>query len=189
MPQFVHLHVHTEYSLLDGACRLSRLVQRAKELGQTALAITDHSVLYGAVEFYELCKSADIRPIIGCEVNIAQGSRLDRARRSSEPYHLTLLCRNYDGCRNLCRLVSDASLNSSCGIPLCDKDTLRRYSSGLIALSGCTNGEIPRLLAQNRYSDALYTAKQYREIFTDGFYLELMNHSTDTVIRTACGFH
>ena len=180
MPQFVHLHVHTEYSLLDGACRLSRLVQRAKELGQTALAITDHSVLYGAVEFYELCKSADIRPIIGCEVNIAQGSRLDRARRSSEPYHLTLLCRNYDGYRNLCRLVSDASLNSSCGIPLCDKDTLRRYSSGLIALSGCTNGEIPRLLAQNRYSDALYAAKQYREIFTDGFYLELMNHSTDT---------
>ena len=179
MPQFVHLHVHTEYSLLDGACRLSRLVQRARELGQTALAITDHGVLYGAVEFYELCKAADIKPIIGCEVYVTEGSRLDRSHHKSEPYHLTLLCRNYDGYRNLCRLVSDASLNSSCGIPLCDKETLRQFSGGLVALSGCTNGEIPRLLAQNRYSDALFAAKQYRAIFADGFYLELMNHGTD----------
>ncbi len=179
MPQFVHLHVHTEYSLLDGACRLGRLVQRAKELGQTALAITDHGVLYGAVEFYELCKSAGIKPIIGCEVYVAEGSRLERARRSSEPYHLTLLCKNYDGYRNLCRLVSDASLNSFGGIPLCDKETLRRYSVGLIALSGCTKGEIPRMLMQGRYDEALTAAKQYRSIFSDGFYLELMNHSTD----------
>ena len=121
MGQFVHLHVHTEYSLLDGACRLSRLVQRAKELGQTALAITDHGVLYGAVEFYELCKASDIKPIIGCEVYVAHGSRLDRNRHNEGPYHLTLLCKNNDGYRNLCRLVSDASLNGCCGTPLCDK--------------------------------------------------------------------
>ena len=179
MPQFVHLHVHTEYSLLDGACRLNRLVQRAKELGQTALAITDHGVLYGAVEFYDLCKAAGIKPIIGCEVYVAQGSRTDRSRRTAEPYHLTLLCKNYSGYQNLCRLVSDASQNSSCGIPLCDKDSLRRYSGGLVALSGCTDGEISHLLMQNRYSDALAAAEWYSSIYKDGFFLEGMNHSTD----------
>ncbi len=176
---FVHLHVHTEYSLLDGACRLSRLVQRAKELGQTALAITDHGVLYGAVEFYDLCKTAGIKPIIGCEVYISQGIRTDRSHRAAEPYHLTLLCKNYEGYQNLCRLVSAASLNSSVGIPLCDKDMLRRYSAGIIALSGCLNGEISRLLMQNRCQDALSAAEWYRSVFTDGFYLEAMNHSTD----------
>ncbi len=176
---FVHLHVHTEYSLLDGACRLSRLVQRAKELGQTALAITDHGVLYGAVEFYDLCKAAGIKPIIGCEVYVAQGSHTVRSNRMAEPYHLTLLCKSYKGYQNLCRLVSDASLNSTCSIPICNKDMLRRYSAGIIALSGCINGEIPRLLMQNRYQDALSEAKWYRSIYADGFYLETMNHSTD----------
>ncbi len=187
MGKFVHLHVHTEYSLLDGACRLSRLVQRAKELGQTALAITDHGVLYGAVEFYELCKAADIRPIIGCEVYVARGSRRDRNRHSEEPYHLTLLCKDNDGYRNLCRLVSDASLNSSCGTPLCDKETLRRFSKGIIALSGCTSGEIAYLVSQNRYADALYAARQYTDIFPDGFYLEVMNHATDEETRLVMG--
>ncbi len=178
MSQFVHLHVHTEYSLLDGACRLSRLVQRAKELGQTALAITDHGVLYGAVEFYELCKTAGIKPIIGCEIYVTQERFLDRS--DSEPYHLTLLCRNYEGYRNLCRLVSQASLFSRSAYPTCDEEMLRLYSKGLIALSGCSNSQIYRLLEQNRLGDAGFVAARYREIFRDGFYIEAMNHATDS---------
>ncbi len=178
MPQFVHLHVHTEYSLLDGACRLNRLVQRAKELGQTALAITDHGVLYGAVEFYELCKAEGIKPIIGCEVYVAQENVPDPYR--AEPHHLTLLCRNYSGYMNLCRLVSEASLRSKGAYPLCTEDMLHHYSGGLAALSGCTSGRIPRLLEQNRFSEAAAIASRYRDIFRDGFWLELMNHNTDT---------
>lgn len=174
MPQFVHLHVHTEYSLLDGACRLGRLVQRAKEMSQTALAITDHGVLYGAVEFYDECKAAGIKPIIGCEIYIAHNSHNER-----DPYHLTLLCKNNDGYKNLCRLVSEASLNSTGSTPCCSFDALEKYSKGLIALSGCTNGEIPRLLMQNRLADAKEAADRYCGIFADGFYLELQNHMTD----------
>ena len=179
MSEFVHLHVHTEYSLLDGACRLSRLVQRAKELGQTALAITDHGVLYGAVEFYDLCKAAGIKPIIGCEVYVAQGSRLERARTDRDPYHLTLLCKNEQGYKNLCRLVSDSSLNGMSGVPRCDTQTLKMYSGGLMALSGCTNGEIPRLLMQSRFPEAMEAAKRLNAIFSDGFYIELQNHDTE----------
>lgn len=179
MHEFVHLHVHTEYSLLDGACRLSRLVQRAKELNMPALAITDHGVLYGAVEFYSECKKAGIRPIIGCEVYIAQGSRLQNDHTDRPPYHLTLLCRNYTGYRNLCRLVSDSCSHGISTVPRCDHETLRRYSEGLIALSGCIKGEIPRLLLQNRYDDAKAAAEWYTSVFGDGFYLEAMNHNTD----------
>ncbi len=181
MSQFVHLHVHTEYSLLDGACRLSRLVQRAKELGQTALAITDHGYLYGAVEFYQLCKEAGIKPIIGCEVYVQQERFLDHSK--SEPYHLTLLCRNYEGYRNLCRLVSEASLTSRGAYPLCNEEMLRQYSRGIIALSGCENSEIFRLLLHNQAGEAGFIAARYREIFRDGFYIELMNHGTDDEAR------
>ncbi len=179
MRGFVHLHIHTEYSLLDGACRLGRLVQRAKELDMPALAITDHGALYGTVEFYSECKKAGIKPIIGCEVYIAQGSRLQNDHTDRPPYHLTLLCRNYTGYRNLCRLVSDSCSRGMGTVPRCDRDTLRRYSEGLIALSGCVHGEIPRLLLQNRYDDAKAAAEWYTSVFGDGFYLEAMNHGTD----------
>jgi len=180
MSQLVHLHVHTQYSLLDGACRLSRLVSRAKELSQPAIAITDHGVLYGAVEFYDECKAAGIKPIIGCEVYVADGSRLERSRTERDPYHLTLLCMNEEGYQNLCRLVSDASLNGLSGTPRCDRETLKKYSGGLIALSGCTNGEIPRLLMQNRFPEAKEAADWYRSVYGDAFYLELQNHDTDS---------
>lgn len=179
MPSFVHLHVHTEYSLLDGACRLAPLVQKAKELEQTALAITDHEALYGAVEFYSICKAAGIKPIIGCEVHVAEESRLERTRRGFAPYHLTLLCANNEGYGNLCRLVSDAFINGQCGVPRCDRETLARYSGGLIALSGCVSGEIPRLLEQKRRDEARSAAQWYSDVFTAGFYIEIQNHKTD----------
>ncbi|MGN0687506.1 MAG: DNA polymerase III subunit alpha [Oscillospiraceae bacterium] len=179
MSEFVHLHVHTEYSLLDGACRLSRLVKRAKELSQTALAITDHGVLYGAVEFFDECTAAGIKPIIGCEMYVARGSRTDNSRSDRDAYHLTLLCKNEEGYKNLCRLVSDSSLNGMSGVPRCDKTTLKQYSGGLIALSGCTNGEIPRLLEQNRFADAVEAAGWYRSVYGDDFYIEIQNHDTD----------
>ncbi len=174
---FVHLHVHTEYSLLDGACRLSPLVKRAKELGMKALAITDHGALYGAVEFYDACLNAGIKPIIGCEVCIPSAPLTDR--RLSEPYHITLLCENNDGYKNLCKLVSAASKNAREETPLCEKEMLKRYSDGLIALSGCPKGEIPRLMAQRRSDEALKAARWYNEIFGGRFYLELNNHDTD----------
>lgn len=180
MADFVHLHVHTGYSLLDGACRLDRLISRAAELGQQALAVTDHGVLYGAVEFYSKCKAQGIKPVIGCEVYVAHASRLQQSRSDKEPYHLTLLCRSYDGYRNLCRLMSDASIKGFAGVPRCDRSTLERFSEGLIALSGCVRGEIPRLLTQGRYSDAKETALYYSRVFRDGFYLELQNHDTDS---------
>lgn len=179
MPKFIHLHVHTEYSLLDGACRLGGLVQRAKELGMSALAITDHGALYGAVEFYSECKKADIKPIIGCEIYLTKDSITEKT-----PFHLTLLCMNYEGYRNLCRLVSGSSSNNFGGIPRCSFASLKKYSDGLIALSGCSNGEIPRLLSQNRYADAVSAAKRYTDIFGDRFYLEAMNHGTDAEQHT-----
>ena len=179
MPPFVHLHVHTEYSLLDGACRLAPLVKKAAEMGQPALAITDHEALYGAVEFYNLCKADGIKPIIGCEVYVAEGSRLEKTRRGFSPYHLTLLCADNEGYRNLCRLVSDSFINGQSEVPRCDRETLAHYSRGLIALSGCGEGEIPRLLEQNRCGEALETARWYADVFTDGFYLEIQNHKTE----------
>lgn len=187
MQPFAHLHVHTEYSLLDGACRLAPLVERAKDLGQTALAITDHGALYGAVEFYSLCKAAGIKPIIGCEVYVAENSRLEKTRRGFSPYHLTLLCADNVGYRNLCRLVSDSFINGQCEAPRCDKETLARYADGLIALSGCGDGEIPRLLEQNRRGEAREAAQWYADVFTAGFYLEIQNHKTERDKKLCAG--
>ncbi|MBQ8170637.1 MAG: DNA polymerase III subunit alpha [Oscillospiraceae bacterium] len=180
MSQFVHLHVHTEYSLLDGACRLNKLVSRAKELAQPALAITDHGVLYGAVEFYDECLASGIKPIIGCEVYVAPKSRFDKTHADRDPYHLTLLCADNDGYKNLCRLVSDSSLNGLNGVPRCDRETLQKYSKGIIALSGCINGEIPRLLIQNRFAEAKEAAQWHNAVFDSGFFLELNDHGTDS---------
>lgn len=175
---FVHLHVHTEYSLLDGACRIKDLVKRIKDLGQTACAITDHGVMYGCVEFYRAMKEAGLKPIIGCEVYVALRTRFDKeGKLDSSPYHLILLCENEIGYRNLVRLVSDANINGFYNKPRCDRETLKKYHEGLICLSACLSGEVARRLLQDNYSGAKQTALDYREIFGDGnYFLEIQNH-------------
>lgn len=175
---FVHLHLHTEYSLLDGACRIKDLVKRVTELGQTACAITDHGVMYGAVNFYKACKEAGIKPLIGCEVYVAARSRFDKEREyDSARYHLVLLCKNETGYRNLCQLVSRSFTEGFYTKPRVDWELLRRYSEGLVALSACLAGEIPRALMEDQYDKAKKLALDMREIFgSDSFFLELQDH-------------
>jgi len=142
---FVHLHVHTEYSLLDGACRIPLLVKRVKELGQSAVAITDHGVMYGVVDFYKACKAEGVKPIIGCEVYVAPRKRTDKVHEyDAAMYHLILLCRNEVGYRNLCFLDSAAFTEGFYIRPRIDKELLRQHAEGLIALSACQSGEVPR---------------------------------------------
>jgi DNA polymerase-3 subunit alpha len=175
---FVHLHVHSEYSLLDGACRVKDLVARAKELGQTSIAVTDHGAMYGAVNFYKEAIKAGVKPIIGCEVYVAARSRFDMdhdldARR----YHLVLLCKDETGYKNLCRLVSAAFTEGFYIKPRIDLELLRRHACGLVALSACMSGEIPVLLTDGRYEEAKARALEMRELFgDDSFYLELQDH-------------
>ena len=138
MSDFVHLHLHTEYSLLDGACRIRQLVSHAKALGQTAVAITDHGVMNGVVDFYKECHAQDVRPIIGCEVYVAPRTRFDRVAGLDLPaYHLVLLCQNNTGYRNLIKLVSRAYTEGFYSKPRVDLELLGQYSEGLIALSAC----------------------------------------------------
>ncbi len=181
MKDFVHLHVHTEYSLLDGACRLKDLADRLKELGQTACAITDHGVMYGCIEFYKTMKENGIKPIIGCEVYVAPRSRFDKeAKIDSSPYHLILLCENNTGYQNLVKLVSDASVNGFYNKPRCDRETLKKYHEGLICLSACLSGEVSRRLLQDDYQAAKQTALDYREIFgKDNYFIEIQDHGLD----------
>ncbi len=178
MKPFVHLHNHTAFSLLDGAGRIEDEVNRAAELGMPALAITDHGVMYGAVQFYNACKKAGIRPIIGCEVYVARRTRFDREPgRDDAPYHLILLVENETGYRNLCRLVSLASLEGFYYRPRVDKELLETYHEGLIALSACLAGELPRLIMANRMDDAREAAIWHREVFgEENYFLELQNH-------------
>ena len=175
---FVHLHVHTEYSLLDGACRIKKLVERVRELGQTAVAITDHGNMYGAVEFWNEAKKQGIKPIIGCEVYVARRTRKDREPKlDSSPYHLVLLCENNEGYRNLVKLVSLANTEGFYNKPRVDIELLQKYHSGLICLSGCIAGEIQRLLADGEYESAKERAKAYRDIFGFGnYFIEVQNH-------------
>lgn len=152
---FAHLHVHSEYSLLDGACRIGPLVERAKELGQTALAITDHGVMYGAVAFYKAAVAAGIRPIIGCEVYVAPRGMTDRVHGVDDAYtHLVLLCRDETGYHNLCYLVSAAFERGFYGKPRIDWPLLRAHAEGLICLSGCVAGDIPRAILRGDYEAA-----------------------------------
>ena len=163
---FAHLHVHSEYSLLDGACRIGPLVERAKELGQTALAITDHGVMYGAVAFYKAAVAAGIRPIIGCEVYVAPRTRFDKQHEfDAEARHLVLLCENEEGYRNLSYLVSMAHVEGFYIKPRIDLDLLREHAKGLIALSACLAGEIPRRLRNGDYNGAKEYALTLHEIF------------------------
>ncbi len=175
---FVHLHVHSEYSLLDGACRIDKLVERVKELGQTAVAVTDHGAMYGAIAFYKAAKSAGIKPVIGCEVYVAPRGMNDREHGiDNENRHLVLLCKNMTGYRNLCYLVSKAFIDGFYVKPRIDKALLENHSEGLIALSACLAGEIPRLLSAGEYSRAKNAALELSEIFGEGnFYLELQDH-------------
>jgi DNA polymerase III subunit alpha len=173
---FTHLHVHTEFSLLDGMCRIPVLVARAKELGMTALAITDHGNMYGALKFYKECKAQGIKPIIGCEVYVAPGSRLDKAAADKNHRHLVLLAKNKTGYQNLLQLVSIASTEGYYYKPRVDKEILAKYREGLIALSACPSGEVPRLIMENRLDDARKVAAWYRDNFNGEFYFEIQRH-------------
>ena len=175
---FVHLHVHTEFSLLDGACRIASLMDRVKELGQNAVAITDHGVMYGCIDFYKAAKAAGVKPIIGCEVYVARRKMADRVHGiDNDSYHLVLLCKDRTGYENLCKLVSEAFLHGFYGRPRVDMDLLRQHSEGLIATSACLAGVIPQCLMMEDYEGALRQAKELNEVFGDGnFYLELQDH-------------
>ena len=186
---FVHLHVHSEFSLLDGACRTDRLAERVKELGQSAVALTDHGVMYGAVAFYKACRAAGVKPIIGCEVYVAPRSRLDREHgRDNEYSHLILLCRNETGYRNLCYLVSSAFTEGFYVKPRIDWPLLHEHAEGLVCLSGCLAGAIPQMLIRGDYAGAKAKALELRELFgADSFFLEIQNHGIADEARAAQG--
>lgn len=175
---FVHLHNHTEYSLLDGACRIKDFIGRAKELDMPALAITDHGVLYGAIDFYREAKKQGIKPLIGCEMYVAPRSRLDKDnRRDDHPWHLVLLCKDQTGYHNLLQLLSRSYLEGFYYKPRIDMELLQKYHEGLIAMTACLAGEIPSLLVQGRQKEAYAKAREYESIFGRGnFYLELQDH-------------
>ena len=186
---FVHLHVHTEYSLLDGACRVDRLAEAARDMGQTAIAITDHGVMYGAVAFYKACQAAGIKPIIGCEVYVAPRNMTDKEHGLDGDYsHLILLCQNETGYKNLCYLVSAAFTEGFYIKPRIDWALLHRHSEGLICLSGCVAGAIPQLLIADRYEEARAKALELSQLFGPGnFYLEIQDHGLREEQKAAQG--
>src|SRR5256885_10179684 len=177
---FVHLHLHTEYSLLDGACRLDRLMDKADELKFSSLAITDHGVLYGAIDFYKAAREKGIKPIVGCEVYVAPGSRLEKKTASGgrDVYnHLVLLAKNEVGYRNLIKLATAAHLEGYYYKPRIDKELLAAHKEGLIALSGCLASEIPELIVKDQLSKARESLDWFRQTLgAENFYLELQNH-------------
>ncbi len=176
MPQkFAHLHVHTEYSLLDGMCRIPHLIARTKELGMDSLAITDHGAMYGVIDFYVAAKEAGIKPIIGCEVYVSETDCNSRDPSHKNPYHLTLLVKNEKGYRNLLQLVTKSQLEGFYYKPRVDKELLELHHDGLIALSGCANGELARLILEGRDDELDRTASWYKETFGD-YYLEIQRH-------------
>ena len=177
MKDFVHLHLHTEYSLLDGSLRISELPLRVKELGMNAVAITDHGNMFGAIAFYKNCIANDVKPIMGCEVYVAEGSRFDRDPKQRR-FHLILLAKNNEGYKNLMKIVSEGYVNGFYYKPRVDMDVLKRYSKGLIAMSACLGGEVQKYLLDGDYNGALEAANRYADIFgKDDFYLELQNHN------------
>ncbi len=177
MADFVHLHNHTEYSLLDGLSKIKPLVEKTKELGMDALAITDHGVMYGAIKFYNTCKEAGIKPIIGCEIYMAHRSRFDKQPKvDADQYHLVLLAKNFKGYQNLMKIVTKAHLEGFYYKPRADTELLKEYSEGLIAMTACIEGEIPSLILQNNYQGAKKKAEQLLDIFGDDFYLEIQHH-------------
>ena len=173
---FTHLHVHTEYSMLDGISRIPNLVERTKELGMDSLAITDHGTFYGVVDFYSACKESGIKPIIGCEVYVAHKSRFDRSPSERSPNHLVLLARDNAGYRNLMQLVTKAHVDGFHYRPRIDKELLEQYAGGLSALSACPSAEVPRLIADGNMAEAARAAGWYKELFGDGYFLEIQRH-------------
>jgi DNA polymerase-3 subunit alpha len=184
--EFVHLHLHTEYSLLDGANRIPEVMQKAKDFGMPAVGMTDHGNLFGAIEFFQEAKKADIKPIIGCEVYMAPGRHTDRGATNGRDaaYHLTLLATDHDGYQNLIKLVSIAHLDGMYYKPRIDKELLAQHSGGLLGLSGCLKGEIPSALQADQYSRALELAAQYRDILgADRFFLEMHDHGIEAQLK------
>src|SRR5437667_6380047 len=177
---FVHLHLHSEYSLLDGACRLDRLMEKAHELKFPALSLTDHGVLYGAIDFYQAARQKGIKPIIGCEVYVAPGSRLEKKAGSGSRdvyHHLVLLAKDEAGYRNLIQLATDAHLKGYYYKPRIDKELLTAHKEGLIALSGCLASEIPDLILKDELEKARATIDWFKQTLgAENFYLELQNH-------------
>ncbi|MEG2881700.1 MAG: PHP domain-containing protein, partial [Christensenella sp.] len=173
---FTHLHVHTEYSLLDGAGRISELIARAKEQGMDALCITDHGVMYGVIDFYEAAKKAGIKPIIGCEVYVAQGSRFEKTSLTREYAHLVLLCKDMTGYKNLMKLVSAGSLEGFYYKPRIDYELLAEHTEGLVCLSACLAGDVQRLMMQNDYKGAKRMAEKLKGMFGEDFYIEIQDH-------------
>src|SRR5881394_2689864 len=177
---FVHLHLHTEYSLLDGACRLERLMDKARELKFPALAITDHGVLYGAIDFYQAARDKGIKPIIGCEVYVAPGSRLEKKAGTGMRdvyHHLVLLAKDEEGYKNLTKLVTDAHLEGYYYKPRIDKEILAQHKEGLLALSGCLASEIPEWITKDQFAKARDTIDWFKQTLgPENFYLELQNH-------------
>ena len=175
--KFVHLHGHTEYSLLDGLSKIKPLVNRAKELGMEALAITDHGAMYGTIKFYNACREAGIKPIIGCEVYMAHRSRFDKQPKvDTDQYHLVLLAKNLEGYRNLMKIVTKAYLEGFYYKPRADLELVREHHQGLIALSACIEGEVASLILQDDYQGAKKVAQKFLDIFGDDFYLEIQAH-------------
>ena len=172
---FTHLHVHTEFSLLDGCCRIPQLVHKAKEMGMHSLAITDHGNMYGVIDFYIAAREAGIKPIIGCEIYIASKDYRSHDSADKANYHLTVLCMNYIGYQNLVKLVTHANIEGYYYKPRVDKKLLSKYKEGLVILSGCAQGELAKLVLDNRYEEASETAKWYKETFPN-FYIEIQRH-------------
>ncbi len=180
MAGFVHLHLHSEYSLLDGACRISEIPKLAREMGHSAVAITDHGAMYGVIDFYLACEQEGVKPIIGCEVYVAPGSRFDRDGRTSGLSHLVLLCKNETGYKNLIRMVSLSWTEGFYSKPRVDRELLQKYSGGLIALSACLSGSIPKAIIAGDFEGARADAMFYAGTFgKENFYLELQNHGIE----------
>ncbi|MBO5906808.1 MAG: DNA polymerase III subunit alpha [Clostridia bacterium] len=188
MGQFVHLHLHTEYSLLDGATKISSIADKAIAEGQNAVAITDHGVMYGVVEFYEALRKKGVKPIIGCEVYVARRTRFDKeGKQDSSGNHLVLLCKNEIGYKNLCYMVSESFTDGFYSRPRVDMDLIRAHSEGLIALSGCVAGKIPQLILAGSMTEAEACALEFKSIFGDDFYLEVQSHGLDDERKVAYG--
>src|SRR3990170_8434643 len=173
---FTHLHLHTEYSLLDGLSRIPQLMDRARELGQEAIALTDHGVLYAAIDFYREARARGLKPIVGIEAYVAPGSRLSREPQDKQTYHITLLARNLTGYRNLLALVTRANLEGYYYKPRMDRELFQQHGEGIIALSGCNSSQVHRFLMDGRRDDALATLRFYQDAF-DGVYLELQGRN------------
>ena len=176
---FVHLHLHTEYSLLDGACRIDKLLSHVKNLGQKSVAITDHGVMYGCVDFYKRAKKEGIKPIIGCEVYVATRGREDKVHKMDGYYHLVLLCKDKTGYQNLIRMVSQGFTEGFYTKPRIDRELLEKYHEGLICLSACLAGEIPRSLVNNDMDKARETAMYYKNLFGEDYYIEIQDHGIE----------